>query len=171
LTVARAEKLLASVWPTERSRSSGSPLQVSCSTKTAFFTELSDAAVRTMADAFEASPSIMFGMVIGHFHGAVCRVDPTATACPFREPGYNLVLTGQWSDPSDTDANIAWVRDTFAALEPYMAPRVYVNYLADDDNARVAAAYGPNLATLAAAKQRYDPANLFHLNHNIAPAG
>jgi FAD/FMN-containing dehydrogenase len=138
--------------------------------KSAFFTELSDAAVRTMVDAFEASPSIMSGMVIEHFHGAVCRVDPTATAYPFREPGYNLVLTGQWSDPNETEANLAWVRDTFAALEPYTAPKVYVNYLADDDNARVAAAYGPNLARLAELKQRYDPANLFHLNHNIAPA-
>ena len=87
--------------------------------KSAFFTELSDAAVQTMIDAFEAAPSIMTGMVIEHFHGAVCRVDPTATAYPFREPGYNLVLTGQWSDPADTDANVAWVRDTFAALEPY----------------------------------------------------
>ena len=66
--------------------------------------------------------------------------------------------------------NRAWVRDTFAALEPYTAPKVYVNYLADDDNARVAAAYGPNLARLAELKQRYDPDNLFHLNHNIAPA-
>src|SRR3954447_8953838 len=37
--------------------------------KSAFFTELSDAAVRTMVDAFEAAPSQMSGMVIEHFHG------------------------------------------------------------------------------------------------------
>jgi FAD/FMN-containing dehydrogenase len=137
--------------------------------KSAFFTELSDAAVQTMVDAFDAAPSIMTGMVIEHFHGAVCRVDPTATAYPFREPGYNLVLAGQWSDPADTEANVAWVRDTFAALEPYTAPRVYVNYLADDEGARVADAYGPNLDRLVEIKRRVDPDNLFRLNHNIDP--
>ena len=74
--------------------------------KSAFFTELSDAAVQTMIAAFEAAPSIMSGMVVEHFHGAVCRVDPTATAYPHREPGYNLVLIGQWLDPAETDANV-----------------------------------------------------------------
>jgi FAD/FMN-containing dehydrogenase len=137
--------------------------------RSAFFTELSDAAVQTMVDAFEAAPSIMTGMVIEHFHGAVCRVDPAATAYPFREPGYNLVLAGQWSDLADTDANLRWIRDTFAALEPYTAPRVYVNYLADDESARVANAYGPNLDRLVEIKRRFDPDNLFRLNHNIDP--
>ena len=137
--------------------------------KSAFFTELSDAAVQTMVDAFEAAPSIMTGMVIEHFHGAVCRVDPTATAYPFREPGYNLVLAGQWSDPAETEANVTWVRDTFAALEPYTAPRVYVNYLADDESDRIANAYGPNLDRLVEIKRRFDPDNLFRLNHNIDP--
>lgn len=138
--------------------------------KSAFFTELSDAAVRTMIDAFEATPSILTGMVIEHFHGAVCRVAPTATAYPHRQPGYNLVLAGQWLDPADTADNVAWVRETFAALEPYTAPQGYVNYLADDESDRVPDAYGPNYARLAKAKARYDPANLFHLNHNVAPA-
>ena len=137
--------------------------------KSAFFTELSDAAVRTLIDAFEATPSIMTSIVIEHFHGAVCRVDPTATAYPFREPGYNLVLTGQWADPAETDANVAWVRDTFSALEPYTAPKVYVNYLADDEGGRIANAYGQNFARLVEIKQRYDPDNLFHLNQNIDP--
>ena len=50
--------------------------------------------------------------------------------------------------------------------QPYTAPKVYVNYLADDDNARVADAYGPNLERLVELKRRYDPDNLFHLNQN-----
>jgi FAD/FMN-containing dehydrogenase len=137
--------------------------------KSAFLTELSDAAVRTMIDAFEAAPSIMSGIVIEHFHGEVCRIDPTATAFPHREPGYNLVLAGQWLDPAETAANVAWVRETFAALEPYTAPRGYVNYLADDESDRVPNAYGPNYDRLVEVKRRYDPRNMFHLNHNIAP--
>jgi hypothetical protein len=139
--------------------------------KSAFFTELSDAAVQTMISAFEAAPSIMSGIMVEHFHGAVCRVDPTATAFPHRQPGYNLVLIGQWLDPVDTAANVAWVGETYAALEPFMAPQSYVNYLADDENDRVVNAYGPNLDRLTEIKRRYDPENLFRLNHNIDPAG
>ena len=125
--------------------------------KSAFFTELSDAAVRTMVDAFEAAPSIMSGMVIEHFHGEVTRIAPTATAFPHRQPGYNLALIGEWDDPAATDANIAWVRETFAALEPYMAPQVYVNYLGDDDAGRIRNAYGPNYDRLARAQAPLRP--------------
>jgi hypothetical protein len=137
--------------------------------RSGFFTELSDAAVQTMIDAFESVPSTMTGIVIEHFHGEVCRVDPTATAFPHREPGYNLVLTGQWADPADTQANVNWVRETHAALAPYMSPRTYVNYLADDDDDRVRGAYGPNYERLVEVKRRHDPDNIFRLNHNIDP--
>lgn len=137
--------------------------------KSAFFTELSDAAIRTMVDALAGAPSIMSGMVVEHFHGAATRVDQTAMAFPHREPGYNLVLAGEWTDPATTDENVAWVRDTFAALEPYMAPQVYVNYLDDDDGGRVRNAYGPNYDRLVELKRQYDPDNLFRLNQNVDP--
>jgi FAD/FMN-containing dehydrogenase len=135
--------------------------------KSAFFKELSDDAIATLHDCFARTPSIMTGMVIEHFHGAVTRIDPTATAYPHREPGFNLVIAGQWLEPADDDANIAWVRETFAALTPYMADEVYVNYLNDDDGDRVRAAYGPNWDRLVELKRRYDPDNVFHLNQNI----
>jgi len=109
----------------------------------------------------------MTAMVIEHFHGAVTRVPSTATAFPHREPGYNLVIPGVWPDASDDDANIAWVKDTFGALAPYTAGSVYVNYLADDDTARVRAAYGPCWDRLRQVKREYDPENVFHLNQNI----
>jgi hypothetical protein len=64
------------------------------------------------------------------------------------------------------------VRETFAALEPYMAPQVYVNYLGDDEGgARTRNAYGPNYDRLLDLKRRYDPDNRFRLNANIDPAG
>ena len=80
--------------------------------RSAFFTELSDAAVSALVEAYEAVPSPMASIVLEHFHGAACRVTPTATAFPHRDPGFNLVLAGQWQDPAETPANVQWVRDT-----------------------------------------------------------
>ncbi|MGH2742916.1 MAG: FAD-binding oxidoreductase [Thermoleophilaceae bacterium] len=139
--------------------------------KSAFFSELSDPAVQVMAGAFERAPSELCALVVEDFHGAVTRVAPTATAYPHREPGYNLFLISQWTDPAQTDTGIAWARQTFDALSPYMADRSYTNYLSADDYDRVRHAYGPNYERLVELKRRYDPDNLFRLNHNIDPEG
>jgi FAD/FMN-containing dehydrogenase len=103
------------------------------------------------------------------FHGVFTLVPATATAYPHREPGFNLFLISQWSDPGRTDAGIAWARETFDALAPYMADRSYTNYLSADDYDRVRHAYGPNYERLVELKRRYDPDNLYRLNHNIDP--
>ena len=92
--------------------------------KSAYFKEITADTVSLMVERFAQTPLIMTGMVIEHFHGAVTRVPPTATAFPHREPGYNLVLTGTWPDARDDDANIAWVKDTFGSLARYTADSV-----------------------------------------------
>jgi FAD/FMN-containing dehydrogenase len=137
--------------------------------KSAFFSEFSDPAVELMMSAFEQAPSELCALVVEDFHGAVTRVAPTAMAYPHREPGFNLFLISQWTDPGQTDACIAWARETFDALSPYMADRSYTNYLSAADYDRVRQAYGPNYDRLIELKRRYDPENLFRLNHNIDP--
>jgi Berberine and berberine like len=137
--------------------------------KSAFFTELSDAAVALLTDAFERAPSELCALIIEEFHGAATRIAPTATAYPHREPGYNLLLISQWTDPADTEAGTAWARETFDALSPHMADRSYTNYLPADDHHRVRQAYGTNYDRLVELKRRYDPGNLYRLNQNIAP--
>ena len=139
--------------------------------RSAFLKELNDEVLGVLVDAFERVPSPMTSILIEHFHGAVTRVDPTATAYPHREPGYNFAITGEWLDPADDDANIEWIRATFDAVAPYTANAVYMNYLGDDEGERVRAAYGPNWDRLVTLKRRWDPDNVFHLNQNIAPSG
>jgi FAD/FMN-containing dehydrogenase len=135
-----------------------------------FTNGLSDALIDTAVERFASIPSPMSAMLIEHFHGAVTRVDPTATAVPHREPGWNLAILSEWTDPAHTHANVAWTRETHAALKPELSDRRWLSYLGDDqgDDA-IRAAYGPNYDRLRQIKRRYDPDNVFHLNHNIAP--
>jgi hypothetical protein len=63
-----------------------------------------------------------------------------------------------------------WVTNFAAALRQ-SDDGAYVNFLADDSQEAVHAAYPrKTLKRLAAIKAKYDPTNLFHLNQNIIPA-
>jgi FAD/FMN-containing dehydrogenase len=136
-----------------------------------FTVGLPDGLIDTAVERFASVPSPMSSMLFEHFHGAVTRIGATDTAVPHREAGFNLVFPSIWQDPAMTDANIAWSRETFAALRPHFAARRWLNYLGDDQlGDAVQAAYGPNYARLLELKRRYDPENVFHHNHNIDPA-
>jgi FAD/FMN-containing dehydrogenase len=132
---------------------------------------LTDDLIGVALERFATVPSPMTAILFEHFHGAVTRVGPTDTAVPHREEGWNLLIPSVWTDPADTDANIAWTRETFAALKPHFGTGRWLNYLGDDqaDDA-IRAAYGPNYDRLVDVKRRYDPGNVFHLNHNIVPS-
>ena len=135
-----------------------------------FTSGLSDALIDLMIERFASVPSPMSAILLEHFHGAVTRVPETATAVPHREPGYNLLLPTEWADPADTTGCIAWTKDTYAAFSEHLSGRRWLNYLGDDQREdAIRAAYGPNYDRLVDVKRRYDPENVFHLNHNIAP--
>ena len=135
-----------------------------------FTTGIPDTLIETVVQRFASVPSPMSAILFEHFHGEVTRVEPTATAVPHREEGFNLLLPSVWRDPADTERNVAWTKDTYAAVSEHLASGRWLNYLGDDqaDDA-IRAAYGPNYDRLREVKRRHDPGNVFHLNHNIAP--
>jgi FAD/FMN-containing dehydrogenase len=135
-----------------------------------FTSGITDELIGVAVDRFASVPSPLSAILLEHFHGAVCRVPVEATAVPHREEGWNLLLPSVWVDPTDTDANIAWTRDTHAASAEHLTERRWLNYLGDDQGEdAVRGAYGPNYDRLVELKQRYDPENVFHNNHNIQP--
>jgi len=69
----------------------------------------------------------------------------------------------------DDDRCIAWARQFFDVTAPHATGGVYVNFMPDDEQDRVGAAYGENFERLLALKRKYDPDNLFRLNQNIDP--
>ena len=135
-----------------------------------FTAGLSDGLIEVIVDRFKSVPSPMTGIVFEQFHGAVCRVGIEETAVPHREPGWNLLIPSVWMDPADTDANVAWTRETHAALAPHLTDRRWLNYLGDDQGEdAIRGAYGPNYDRLVSVKRKHDPDNVFHHNHNIVP--
>jgi FAD/FMN-containing dehydrogenase len=139
--------------------------------KSSYLTALSDAAVDVIVDFFARVPSPRTVIVLEHNgDSAWDRVPESATAFGNRAWPYNFVVTSAWSDRKDADRNIAWTRDFFNAMRPFAAQGAYVNYLGGDEGVEgLKAAYGAKLARLAALKTKYDPANLFRMNQNIAP--
>jgi FAD/FMN-containing dehydrogenase len=131
---------------------------------------LPDELIDIAVERFAAVPSPMTAILLEHFHGAVTRIGASETAVPHRDEGWNLVIPSVWTNPADNDVNVAWSRETFAAMRPHLGNGRWLNYLGDDqaDNA-VRSAFGPNFDRLREVKRRYDPDNVFHLNHNIAP--
>ncbi|HEY7618365.1 MAG TPA: FAD-binding oxidoreductase, partial [Solirubrobacteraceae bacterium] len=82
-------------------------------------------------------------IIVFHLGGAVARVGEQDTAYAQRDAAHNVNINAVWL-PEDPDPapHIAWARDTFAALEPFGTGRAYVNFLADEGQDRVRAAYG-----------------------------
>jgi FAD/FMN-containing dehydrogenase len=102
--------------------------------------------------------------------GALARVDPAATAVGERSAPFLFEILANWVEPEDTEPNVAWARDFFAAMERYGAGKTNLNFPGFGEDPRfVRTAFGRNYGRLAALKRTYDPTNLFRLNQNIAP--
>jgi FAD/FMN-containing dehydrogenase len=114
-----------------------------------FFNEISDAAI----------------------DGAASRVAADATAFAYRDGGWAGVIVGVDPDPANAAAISQWARDYWEELHPTSAGGAYINFMMNEGQDRVKAAYRGNYDRLAQVKQRYDPDNTFHVNQNIRPAG
>jgi FAD/FMN-containing dehydrogenase len=123
-----------------------------------------------LIEAGASRPSPLCQVHVHHMGGAVARANPDSTAVGFRDADFAFNIIGMWQGPSDDAPGRSWVRDHFAGVEPF-ARGAYVNFLADDDPGSARTAYPPaTYARLGDLKRRYDPGNLFHVNHNIPPA-
>jgi FAD/FMN-containing dehydrogenase len=139
--------------------------------KSSYLKGMSDGAIDVLVDHFERVPSPNTVIVLEHNgDGALERVPETATAFGHRGWPYNFIVTSAWSNPAETERNVTWTRELFAAMRPFMADALYVNYIGDEGADGVRAAYGSKYERLAMLKAKYDPDNLFRMNQNIKPA-
>jgi FAD/FMN-containing dehydrogenase len=117
-------------------------------------------------------PSMQSTMHLYPIDGAVHRVGTEDTAFANRDSRWAQVIVGVDPDPGMASTLRDWTVSYWEATHPYASQGggAYVNFLMDDGADRVRATYGPNYERLARIKAEYDPANLFRVNQNIAPA-
>lgn len=76
-----------------------------------------------------------------------------------------------WESPADDAAVIGWARGFREAVRRFASGGVYLNFIGDEGEDRVRAAYGEQkYRRLASIKATYDPDNVFRGNQNIKPA-
>ncbi len=103
--------------------------------------------------------------------GAVGSRPAEHSAVGNRDAEAVLNITASWEKEAEDAAHVEWARSAWRDMRRFSTGGTYVNFLTEEETAdRVAAAYGQNLARLAEVKARWDPANLFRVNKNIAPA-
>lgn len=131
--------------------------------------ELSDDCIDRIVEFAETMPSDEIEIFIPHMEGAPSRVPENATAYAHRKTPFVLNIHTRWRDASDDESCLAWARDFHRATEPF-AQGVYVNFLSDEGEDRVRAAYTPEVwDRLVEVKKKYDSNNLFRMNQNIKP--
>jgi FAD/FMN-containing dehydrogenase len=139
------------------------------------FDRLDGPMIETIVEHCGAQAWIGTAADLHHMAGAYGRVAEDATAFPTRAAKYWLNIYGFWTDAGDDAARVGWVKGFSEAMRPHAMAGEYVNFLGADQadpRAKALSVYGPaKLERLTAIKRRYDPENLFRINHNIPTAG
>jgi hypothetical protein len=138
--------------------------------KSHYLPALTDPVIDALIEHAWTAPSPQSYAILFHLGGAIRRRLPTDSAFEDRTAEHALNIDAVWSDSNTDMEQTAWVRRMFDATQPF-ARGVYVNFLGQEGEERVRAAYGPEkYARLARIKAKYDPENFFRMNQNIRPS-
>jgi hypothetical protein len=147
----------------------GFPAGIRSYWKAGYMAELTDATLDTYVEQTAAIPSPMTLVECQTLGGAFAS-NAEDTAFGNRDAAFLYNVVAGWTDPAQDDAQVAWARSFAEAMRPHETGGVYVNYLTDEGQDRIEAAYGAErYARLQAVKAKYDPDNLFRGNQNIQP--
>ncbi len=135
-----------------------------------FVNKLSDEAIDLHIKHGNQLPTMHSTMHLYPINGAVHRVGKNDTAFSYRDSTFAEVIVAVDPDPAKMEHAVPWVKSYFEELHPHSAGGAYVNFMMDEGQERVQATYRDNYDRLVTIKDKYDPANLFHVNQNIQPA-
>lgn len=135
-----------------------------------FVKDLSDEAIATHLEHGLKLPTMLSTAHIYPINGAAHRVGKNDTAFSYRDASFAMVIIGVDPDPANSGRITQWCKDYFDAVHPYSAGGAYVNFMMEEGQDRVRAAFRDNYERLAGIKKKYDPENFFRVNQNIRPA-
>jgi FAD/FMN-containing dehydrogenase len=137
---------------------------------TNFFADsLEPAAAEAILEQLPQSTAMMKAVQLRVLGGALARVPNDATAFAHRDRGLMVNVAAMYMDEGEKDTHQAWVNGLASSLGKNGAGG-YVGFLGEEDEETLRAAYpGGTWERLRGLKRRYDPDNIFHLNHNIPP--
>jgi FAD/FMN-containing dehydrogenase len=133
------------------------------------FEEMTDGMIETFVAFGETIPSELTEIACAQLGGAINERPVEATAYPHRDAEFVMNLHTQWEDPEQDDECIAWARDMHEAMTPHATGGVYTNFVPEEDGDQ-RAAYRENYDRLVEVKDKWDPENVFRLNHNVEPS-
>src|SRR5215203_788962 len=138
---------------------------------TNFFADsLEPAAAGAILEQLPQSTAMMNAVQLRVLGGALPRVPNDATAFAHRDRGLMVNVAAMYMDEGERDTHQAWV-DGLADAIGRDGAGGYVGFLGEEDEETLRAAYpGGTWEKLRGLKRRYDPDNLFRLNHNVPPA-
>jgi FAD/FMN-containing dehydrogenase len=138
--------------------------------RTMFMDHVDRPVAETIMQFLEASDASLRVAQLRVLGGAISRVPADATAYAHRASKIMVNVAAFYDGEADKPIREAWVAEFSAALNQGDAG-AYVNFVGDEGEARVRAAYpGATWDRRARIKAKYDPDNLFRLNQNIPPA-
>jgi FAD binding domain/Berberine and berberine like len=137
--------------------------------KSTFLREFSDDAIAVLVEHANRATSPLTGVVIEYYGGAASRVGVSETAFAQRQAQYSVGILAQWVDAGESQRHIEWARCLADAVRPFSSGAYLLNFLGDEGEDTIKAAFGPNYDRLMAIKKKYDPKNFFCMNQNIKP--
>ena len=138
-----------------------------------YLDELTDGAIEVILEHQPHKQAPLSFLPIFVLGGEFARIPDDATAFGGgRSVRYMVNIAVGALEKDHYEADRQWARSFWSELVPHaVGVGSYVNFLTDQEEDRVRAAYGPDkYARLAELKARYDPENVLHLNPNIRPA-
>jgi FAD/FMN-containing dehydrogenase len=137
--------------------------------RTMFVDSVDRSAAETIVEKLQASTAMIAATQLRVLGGAAARVPADATAYAHRQSRIMVNVATLFGAPDEAPEHEQWVQSLADALRQDDRG-AYVNFLVDEGEERIRAAYpGATWDRLVAVKRRYDPTNLFRLNQNIPP--
>jgi hypothetical protein len=138
--------------------------------RTLFMDSVDRRVAETIVDHLGASSAPTHVAQLRVLGGAMARVPVDATAFAHRRSRIMVNVAAVYERPDEAAVHEPWVTGFAAALRQGDSG-AYVNFLVDEGEVRIHAAYpGKTWDRLAAIKRRHDPTNLFRICQNIPPA-